>query len=331
MDALSDVLRAVKLTGAVFLDAEFGAPWCVSADGAVLRRHMPEAEHFVNYHYIAGGRCQVVVDGGSTAEAVAGDVVVVAHGNPHLMSSAPLLAATPMDTLLQPPPSGGLARLRFGGSGETTHVVCGFLACDPRLCRPILSSLPRLIRVNIRQGPSGHWLEGSIRHSVEEALSARAGAAVVLARLGEVLFVETLRQYIEELPASQTGWLAGIRDPIVGRVLALIHSRAADDWTVDALAQSAGCSRSALAERFTHFLGQPPMHYLARWRLALAASALRVAGARVGRVAQEVGYASDTAFNRAFKREYGVAPSRWRTDSRPRQAETIADVHAAGG
>jgi AraC-like DNA-binding protein/mannose-6-phosphate isomerase-like protein (cupin superfamily) len=313
MNALSDVLRAVKLTGAVFLDAEFRAPWCIAAQGKVARLLMPAAEHFIHYHYIVDGRCRAKVESADEVQLEAGDVVVFPRGDPHVMGSGLQLAPRRLAEMLPTTPrTGEVLLVEYGGDGEATRVVCGFLACDPRLGNPILTALPPVFKVNLRAGPSGEWLDRSIRHSVAEAASPRAGADVILARLSELLFVETLRSYVETLPAGQTGWLAGSRDPLVGKSLTLLHGRSAHPWTVDELAREVGCSRSVLAERFTHYLGQAPMRYLARWRLALAADLLRSGGLPLARVAEEVGYESEQAFNRAFKREFGVPPARWR-------------------
>jgi AraC-like DNA-binding protein len=313
MEALSDVLQAVKLTGAVFLNAEFREPWCIAAQGKLARLLMPGAEHFIHYHYIIDGRCRARVESAPEVELEGGDVVVYPHGDPHLMGSGLHLAPFPLASILAPPKRGEVASVRYGGDGEATRIICGFLACDPHLCRPILSALPRLFRVSIRASPSGEWLESSLRHSLAEGASTRAGTEVVLARLSEVLFVETLRGYIESLPPGQTGWLAGLRDPLVGDALKRLHHEPARTWTVDELAREVGCSRSVIAERFTHYLGQPPIQYLTKWRLALAANLLRSGSANLGRVAEAVGYESEAAaFSRAFKREFGVSPARWR-------------------
>jgi AraC-like DNA-binding protein/mannose-6-phosphate isomerase-like protein (cupin superfamily) len=312
VEALSEVLRAVKLTGAVFLNVEFRVPWCIAAQGAVARQLMPQAEHFIHYHYIIDGSCRATVEGAGEVRLDGGDVVVFPHGDPHVMGSDLHLAPYRLSEILAPPNRGEVASVRHGGEGEATRVICGFLACDPHLCKPILSALPRVFKVSIRAGPSGEWLESSLRHSVAEAASTRAGADVVLARLSEVLFVETLRRYIESLPPGQTGWLAGLRDPLVGEALKLLHREPARAWTVDELGREAGCSRSVLAERFTQYLGQPPIQYLTSWRLALAASRLRSGSTSLARIADEVGYESEAAFNRAFKREFGTPPARWR-------------------
>jgi AraC-like DNA-binding protein len=312
MEVLSDVLQAVKLTGAVFLDAEFRDPWCIAAQGKMARLLMPAAEHFIHFHYIVEGSCYAKVESADEVRLEAGDVVVFARGDSHVMGSALHLAAFPLAQILAPPQPGQVALVRYGGDGVSTRIVCGFLACDPHLFSPILLALPRLFRVSVRAGPSSEWLESSIRHSVAEAASSRAGADVVLARLSEVLFVETLRRYVESLPPEHTGWLAGLRDPLVATALKLLHRGPARAWTVDELAREVGCSRSVIAERFTHYLGHPPIQYLTKWRLAMAASQLRSGDASLARVAAAIGYESETAFNRAFKREFGVPPARWR-------------------
>ena len=313
VDALSEALQAVKLSGAVFMTMDFRAPWCVLTNEAPLRRAMPHVEHMLHFHYVLEGQCHVRIAGTQQRVVVhAGEVVLIAHGDNHEVSSDPHLASTPIESLL--PPGGGrpLLRLQHGGNGEATLVVCGFLACDPRLCRALLQALPRLMTVALRSGPSGAWIEATVQQSLLEASSGRSGAGAMLARLAELLFVEALRCHVETLDAQQSGWLAGLRDPLVGRALASLHRQPQRDWTVEHLAGEIGCSRSVLAERFTHYLGTPPMRYLARWRLALAASALRSdPGARLARVAEAVGYTSETAFNRAFKREHGHSPQRW--------------------
>jgi AraC-like DNA-binding protein len=212
--------------------------------------------------------------------------------------------------------SHGLKVSRLGGGGEVTRFVCGFMACDPRLSQVFLSGLPSMFKVNIRRDASGRWLENSIRFSVNDADASLPGGEAVLAKLSEVLFVETLRTYIANLPANQTGWLAGARDADVGKALALMHREPAHSWTIASLAKEAGLSRSVLAERFRHYLHETPMAYLTRWRLQLAAQTLASTSYSVAQVASEVGYESEAAFNRAFKREFEVPPARFRSQLR---------------
>jgi len=210
----------------------------------------------------------------------------------------------------------GLKLARFGGGGEVTKLTCGFMACDPQLSQVFLSGLPPIFKVSIRNDASGRWLENSIRFSANDADASRAGGEAVLAKLAEVLFVETLRAYITQLPADQTGWLAGARDPEVGKTLALMHRNPAHPWTIASLAKEAGVSRSVLAERFRHYLKESPMAYLTRWRLQLGAQMLASTSHSVAQIAPEVGYESEAAFNRAFKREFTVPPARFRSQAR---------------
>jgi AraC-like DNA-binding protein len=245
----------------------------------------------------------------------AGDLVIFPHGHAHRMATDLKVRPARSERALELLRRGGLRLVQHGGGGAVTRFICGYLACDLRLSRSLLDALPALVRIPLRRGASD-WLETSIRYAVEEARSPRPGGRGVLAKLSEVLFVEALRRYLDSLPARQTGWLAGLRDRHVGRALALMHARPAAAWTVNSLAHEIGCSRSILAERFTHFLGRPPMQYLTHWRLTLAATELRASRASVIAIAQQVGYDTDAAFNRAFKREFGVPPAAWRRQQR---------------
>jgi transcriptional regulator GlxA family with amidase domain len=195
------------------------------------------------------------------------------------------------------------------------------MACDPRLSQVFLSGLPPIFKVNIREDPSGRWLEDSIRFSVDQAGAPRAGGEAVLAKLSEVLFVETIRSYISNLPPEQKGWLAGARDAEVGKTLALMHRDPARPWTIATLAKEAGVSRSVLAERFRHYLNEPPMSYMTRWRLQLGAEMLGTTNHSVAQIASEVGYESEASFNRAFKREFEIPPARFRAQVRAKQSK----------
>ncbi len=319
MDALSDILRAVKLNGAVFLNAEFGAPWCVEgrAESSLCAAFLPASTRVVSYHLIVEGSCwaRLADDEGSALRLSAGDLLVVPQGETHVMGSAldlPRMPSAPLlaDQLDSSP--GEVMRLSYGGNGEKTRVVCGFLACDEVLSNPLLASLPRIFKVDVRNGSGSAWLESSLRFAAEEVAVARPGSATVLGKLSELLFVEAVRRCIDTMPEGKKNWLAGLRDRFVGRALSLMHNQPAHAWTVDELARKVGLSRSALAQRFSDFLGQPPMQYLARWRLQLAAQQLRDGEKSLADVAEQVGYDSEAAFNRAFKREFGVPPATWR-------------------
>jgi AraC-like DNA-binding protein len=322
MDALSEVLRVVRLNSAVFFNARFSAPWCFSSPEAstVMHTMHPGTERLVIFHLLTEGQCRMEVEGAPTAMLQAGDVIVFPHGDAHTMSSAADVAPAPPADLLALLRRGP-REVRFGGGGATSRFVCGYLSCDPRLCRPILTALPRVLTVNLRGQDDPGWLELSIRYAVAEAAAARPGGAGVLAKLSEVLFVETLRRYMAQLGPEQTGWLAGVRDRVVGKALALMHGQPAHPWTVDSLARECGISRSVLAERFTHFVGQSPMHYLGRWRMALAAGMLKTSSSSITRVAKDVGYETDPAFTRAFRREFGMPPAAWRTGATRNQGQ----------
>jgi AraC-like DNA-binding protein len=313
MDALSEVLKIVKLSGALFFNAEFSAPWCVasSQSSKIAPLLCPEAGHVIIYHYLAEGRAYAQLPGGSRHDLGPGDVVIFPHGDEHFLGNG---AGKAVDTLMTFAAnlSNGLKVARHGGGGELTRFVCGYMACDPSLSEVLLAGLPSMLVVNIATDPAGQWLANSIQFSVRQAGEPGTGGDVVLAKLSEVLFVETLRRFIQDLPDQQKGWLAGARDPVIGEALALLHKNPAHPWTVANLAHEVGVSRTRFAERFRHFLGEPPMAYLAGWRLKLAAEMLASSNANVGEIAAEVGYASEAAFNRVFKREFGYPPAQFR-------------------
>jgi AraC-like DNA-binding protein len=313
MDALSDVLRVVRLTGGVFLDAEFTAPWCVMSQVGPedCRPHLAMPQHIIAYHCVIEGRFLLHTDGDPTAEVRAGEIVLLPRNDAHRIGSSLDADAIKADDLIQPPMNGGLARIEYGGGGERTRIVCGFLGCETPF-NPLLASLPKVMKLEMRSGASGAWVESSFQFAASEVSAGRVGSATVLSKLSELLFVEAVRRYVSELPGEQRGWLAGLRDPIVGRALALLHARHREPWTAEQLAEEVGLSRSAFAERFTSLIGQPPMQYLTFWRMQLAARQLRESATPIAKVAVEVGYESDAAFNRAFKREFGVPPAKWR-------------------
>ena len=313
MDALSETLRVVRLVGAIFIQARFTAPWCYqspSADSAAPILE-PGAERVVIFHLITEGECYVEMEGQPPELLRAGDVVLFPQGDAHRMTSEPGLKparGARLDAVLARRPR----HLVFGGGGPTTRLVCGYLACDARLAQMLLRGLPPLVRVNVRGSNAGAWLEASVRYALGEARSPRPGGAGVLAKLAEVLFIEVLRLYMNEQRAGRTGWLAGVGDRIVGAALNALHKRPAHDWTLEDLARVAGTSRSVLAERFQNLVGSSPMQYLTQWRMMLAANLLCRSSVPLARIAEDVGYKTDTAFSRAFRREFGAPPAAWR-------------------
>jgi AraC-like DNA-binding protein len=332
MDAFSEILSGVKLSGAVFFAAEFSAPWgfTMPASSILAPRLAPGAAHIVLYHLLIDGRSVVEMPDGLQIGLEPGDIVIFPHGDAHHMSSG--------KDAVRPFPNYGisakvkardLSPLHAGGGGETSRFVCGYMTCDPYLCRPILNGLPAVLKINIRSDRAGHWLESSILHLVEEAASGRVGSEAMLAKLSEALFVDTLRRHVSGLSEQQTGWLAGTRDPIVGKSLALLHSRVAHPWTIADLADKVGISRSALVERFTRYLSEPPMTYLTRWRLQVAARSLEKTSRGVADIAADVGYESEAAFNRAFKREFGQPPGRYRSEHKSSPSRRTGESLAA--
>jgi len=318
MDAFSEVLSGVRLKGAMFFSAEFSAPWRISAphSRALASTLVPDAPHMVIYHFVVDGAALARLEHGPDVELSPGDIVVFPHGDPHQLSGGSGVSRVDSTEVFHKIATRDLSPMQAGGGGATTRFVCGYLTCDPLLCGPILESLPPMLKVNVRTDRSGHWLEQSILHLVEEAASNHAGSDAMLAKLSEALFVDTLRRYVTGLPEQTTGWLAGARDVVVGKSLALLHRRPSHPWTIAELAAEVGLSRSALVERFTRYLSDSPIAYLTGWRLRLAAQALTSTSKGVADIAAEVGYESEAAFNRAFKRVFGVPPAQYRRKNR---------------
>jgi AraC-like DNA-binding protein len=319
MDALSETLRMVRLGGAVFIDVRFTAPWCHEWASADCPTPLPQscADRVVVLHLITEGHCYVEAADGPPVPVAAGDAVVFPQGDAHRLCSQPGLAPAPGATLgsaLSGPPR----RPSRGGDGAATRLVCGYLACDAGLARMLLGGLPRLMRIHVRGTNAGNWLEASARHAVSEARRPGPGGAGVLVKLGETLLIEVLRLYMNEHGDDRTGWLAGIGDRVVGAALNALHKRPAHGWTLEELARESGTSRSVLAERFQHLVGTSPMQYLTQWRMMLAANLLCGSDAPLARIAEDVGYQTDTAFSRAFRREFGAPPAAWRRTRSPR-------------
>ena len=272
------------------------------------------AEHLVLYHYVVEGRLLAQVPGETPVAIEAGEVVILPHNHVHLLGSTLDLPPVPTRQVLRVTPGGGLWTARHGGDGERTRIVCGFLGCDRLDGNPLTDTLPPLLRFDIRQGRAAAWMRSSLEFAADEIASHRAGSETVLAKLSELLFIETLRRYVEGLPDEQTGWLAGLKDPFVSRALSLLHGQISNEWTVDSLGREVGLSRSALTDRFVRLIGEPPMRYLARWRIQVAAHQLRTSDMPLARVGEHVGYQSEAAFNRAFKRQFGLPPATWRNN-----------------
>lgn len=313
-DVLSDVLSAVRLTGAVYYDFELSSPWVAEAPPSrvIAAKVMPGAQRVIEYHVIARGSAWGNAIGQEPIRLREGDLIVFPQGDPHVLSSAPGMRAEPAMPVA-PYASAPLPWVyELGGGGpERARVVCGFLGCDDRPFNPLLTALPTTIHLSSGPTSATGWLGTLLNIAVKESGGARAGGENVLARVSELMFVEVIRRYIESLPATHSGWLSGLRDPVVGHALAALHGQPAEPWTVEQLARLVGLSRSVFAERFASMVGQAPMQYLALWRMQLA-SRMLIEGRQVAAVASAVGYESEAAFSRAFKKLVGQAPATWR-------------------
>jgi len=314
MDFLSDVLRTVQLSSAAFYKAEFCFPWSFRAPASsTLLPWIPfHSGRAIVCHWITAGKAWICLEGESPLSVEAGDLVVLPEGDAHLMGSGPRVEPADNEQILKRIFKGAPDVPRLCDGGEMTTIVCGYLCRDTHMNPLLLSGLPRLLKVSILNRPACSWMEQSILFSAAQGRAGTMGLEALLAKLSEALLVETLRQYATEQPDAKTGWLAAARNPDMRRALALLHLEPAREWSIEELAQEAGVSRSVLAVRFQRYLGTAPMTYLLRWRLQLGARALRTTNTSVAEIASASGYRSEAAFNRAFKREFGVPPARFR-------------------
>jgi AraC-like DNA-binding protein len=315
MNPLLDVLRTLRLSGGIFLDCEFTAPWCVTASAIgpdeVGLLMMPLPAHVIAYHYVTHGHVLLQMANEEPIAIKGGEVVVFPTNDKHRLGSDLNVKAVNAKELVIPPANGSLARIAHGGGGERTHIMCGFLGTDAPN-DPVIQILPGVLKLDVAEAGSVDWIESSLRFAAQEMAAGRTGSLALVAQLAECLFMEAVRRYVDSAPPTRSGWLAGFSDPVVGRALTLLHARRDREWTVEELAKETGLSRSAFADRFTRMMGEPPMRYLSKQRLRFAAQRLRTSHEPVARIALEAGYESEAAFNRAFKRELGLPPAAWR-------------------
>ena len=319
-DVLSDVLRCVRLTGSMLFLVDAHPPWMSWAPKteAFRRVVLPASQHLISYHIVTHGGCWAGLRDAPPERFETGDVLVVPHGDSYYLADPPGTEAAygPEEAVafFHSMAAGELPSIvSEGGSGAAgTQFICGFLGCDLRPCNPVLDALPAMIHLRAATRSPDR-----MRHLIDFALcelrKPSSGGHDVMLRLAELMFVEVVRHHLETMADAQDGWLAGLHDPLVARTLALLHGAPTRRWTLEELAARAGTSRSVLAERFGHFVGQPPKQYLTQWRMQLATRLLAEPGARkVAAVAEAVGYESEAAFSRAFKKCVGVAPAAWR-------------------
>ncbi|GLQ57145.1 AraC family transcriptional regulator [Devosia nitrariae] len=315
MDVLSDVLASVRLTGAIFFDSTFHADFVAESPKAsiIAANVMPTSQYVFYFHTLLEGTCFAELTDGSMdpIRLEAGDIVAFPMDDGHALCSTVGLRAAPDLAIFIHPVDRQLPYVINSGSGsEGCRFVCGYLGCDIEPYNPFLESLPRMLHG--RGIANQAWLTQLIHYAVSQTERHQAGGETILAKLAELLFVEVIRQYVEELPAESRSWLSGLRDPHIGRALRLIHGQPAVEWTLEGMARQIGLSRSVFAERFNHYVGVSPMQYLTRWRMQLAGRRLEMAGVSVAQVSAEIGYESEAAFNRAFKKATGVPPGQWR-------------------
>jgi AraC-like DNA-binding protein len=328
MDVLSDVLRAIHLTGAIFFELRFQEPWVGESppSAAIAGSVMPEAEHVIHFHAVLSGSCWAALVGGSEPDTRlnAGDIIIYPLGDANVLSSAPGMRADPNLGLYSRPTDRRLPIIlhQNGGGAERCNLVCGYFGCDARPFNPLLDALPRMFHAQISEAGQS-WLSNMIRVAAEETELDSAGGETMLAKLAELMFVEVVRRHIDHLPEDSRGWLSGLRHAHIGHALRLIHGRPADDWTLEVLAREVGLSRSVFADRFTHYVGVSPMQYIGRWRMQLASRRLKVPGVSVAQAGAEVGYASEAAFNRAFKKYVGTPPGAWKRGRTTSVAEAL--------
>ncbi|MGH8620194.1 MAG: AraC family transcriptional regulator [Burkholderiales bacterium] len=328
-DPLSDVLRSVRLRGAIFFYVSCRDEWVAQSPATrdIAEAVMPGAEHVLGYHLIVKGDSWTAADGVPPQRLAGGDIVMFPRGDAHVLSSAPGMQAQPYgaDWLMansdvaKPIPLAYYGQVLQPGASmppeeASTVVICGFIGCDLRPFNPLIEALPRLL--HLPAGGVGAWVAPMLHQAVSESQAQRAGSAAVLERLSEMVFVDSARRYLESLPEDASGWLAALRDRHIGRAISLLHERPAEAWTNDELGRQIGLSRSALHERFVKLVGLAPMQYLANWRMQLGAGLLRKDNTTVAAIAQEVGYDSEAAFARAFKRLVGQPPAAWRRAQR---------------
>lgn len=313
-DALDDVLRSLRLRGGVFVEAEFGHPWCVLSqvgpEDCVEFNPLPR--EVIAYHYVCEGTMSLrVEDEEASIELRAGDLVILPRNQRHRLGTDLAVKPLPVEQLDHHAGGQGVMRLVHPGQGPGTRFFCGYLGHD-NVNDPLINALPQVLHLPLGDAASAQWVESSLRFAAQPGGGPHGLNPSVLSRLAELLFAEAVRQYMARQAEDSTGWLAGLRDARVGRALALMHADRQRAWSTEELAREVGASRSAFADRFTALVGEPPMRYLAQQRMRYAAQRLRETDEPIARIAEAAGYESEPAFHRAFKRAFNEPPAAWR-------------------
>ena len=313
MDVLSELLGSVRLTGGIFLDAHFTAPWCVTANMTPERSKpfLPNPVQLVGFHVVIEGELLVIFGDEPPIKARAGEILLFPGNDGHILGNVQGLTPVSPRDLIQPSADGGPARISYGGGGKATHIICGFLGSEETY-NPLIAALPRVLSLDLRQGMARDWIETSVLFAANELAAGRMASSGVLSRLSETLLVEAVRQYSSTLADGSGSWLNGVKDPQIGHALALMHHKLGEPWSAELLAKEVAMSRSAFIDRFTTLVGMPPIRYLTVWRMQTAKQRLREKRTAIAQLAHSVGYVSEEAFSRAFKREYGISPAQWR-------------------
>ena len=324
LDVLTDILSSLRLTGGVVVDGEMSGDFCLLSHftDEDCERFQLRADELIAYHYVRAGRLYASVDGEPPILAKAGDIILLPRNDAHLLYSRPGLQPLDSHSLIEAAPDGP-AKFVIDNGGEEADIYCGFLGVSTEH-HPLLENLPRILKLDGSADAHGDWVETSMR-----LLSEARHSPELVARVAELFFAEAIRRYMDRLPRGERGWLAGLKEPAVAKALAIIHSRYAEDLEVEMLARESGVSRSKLGELFAELIGEPPMRYCARWRMRVAANMLRDGRQNVSNIAYEVGFNSEAAFNRAFKREYGEPPATWRRRVED-EAESRAELAQTG-
>jgi AraC-like DNA-binding protein len=298
-DPLGEALHFLRMSGTFYARSELTAPWGMA---------IPAFENCMVFHVVTEGQCWVEPPDADAHLLQAGDLALLPHGQGHLLVSDPGATVADLFALPRVEVSDRYERLRHGGGGAATNLICAVVRFDHPAARQLLAVLPSVIRAGDWASPQLEWLQSTLHLMAAEARELRPGGETVVTRLADILVIQTIRAWIDKDPAAQTGWLGALRDPQIGRSLALIHREPTRAWTVASLAGEAAMSRSAFAARFSELVGEPAMQYVTRWRMHLALDHLTQGEAPLADVADRLGYQSEAAFSRAFKRVIGISP-----------------------